>query len=154
MLYAFALLAMAASSLAENLPPTAEGAVALAAQAVNVLVPPPLCVDTANGAKGYYTDNWSIQLKVDCAWIGFRGLPNNCGKTDDDDFTASVMCCNCGGGLSTTPLPPSPPSAVPKCKDKKKTKKCLKSKKKGKCDCSTKKCEKTRKKCKATCNVC
>ena len=150
MLYAFALLAMAASSLAENLPPTAEGAVALAVQAENVLMPPPLCVDTANGAKGYYTDNWSIQLKVDCAWIGFRGLPNNCGKTDDDDFTASVMCCNCGGGLSR----------VPTCKDKWKTKKCLKSKKKGKCDCSTKtgkskkKCKKTRKKCKATCNVC
>ena len=28
--------------------------------------------------------------------------------------------------------------------------KCLKSKKKGKCDCSTKKCKKTRKRCKAT----
>ena len=40
------------------------------------------------------------------------------------------------------------------CKDKKKTKKCLKNKKKGKCDCSTKKCKKTRKKCRATCNVC
>ena len=40
------------------------------------------------------------------------------------------------------------------CKDKKKTKKCLKNKAKGRCDCSSKKCKKTRKKCKATCNVC
>merc|ERR1719274_280370 len=39
------------------------------------------------------------------------------------------------------------------CKDKKKTKKCLKNKAKGRCDCSSKKCKKTRKKCKATCNV-
>ena len=68
MLYAFALLAMAASSLAKNLTPTAEeAAVALAAQAENVLLamPPPLCVDTANGAKGYYTDGYTFFLEVD-----------------------------------------------------------------------------------------
>tara|TARA_B100000795_G_scaffold236578_1_gene196766 strand:- start:472 stop:714 length:243 start_codon:yes stop_codon:yes gene_type:complete len=43
---------MAASSLVENLPPTAEGAaVALAARGgEHVLVPPPLCIDTAYGA--------------------------------------------------------------------------------------------------------
>ena len=36
---------------------------------------------------------------------------------DDDDFTASVMCCVCGGGFTAAPplppLPPLPPSPPP-----------------------------------------
>ena len=50
---------------------------------------PDICVDTANGAKGYYTDSYTIRLQVDCAWEGF---PQFCSATDDGDFTASVMC--------------------------------------------------------------
>ena len=88
------------------------------------LTPSPDCVDTANGAQGYYTDSYTIFLKVDCAWTGF---PQFCRATDDGDFTASAMCCKCGGGLSNPPQdstppppasPPSPPctpNLTPKC---------------------------------------
>ena len=56
-----------------------------------------------------------------------------------------------------TPCPPTPPqtcaaavAATAVGTRRRPRTKCLKSKKKGKCDCSTKKCKKTRKRCKAT----
>merc|ERR1719149_407939 len=91
---------------------------ALLASVLGVLEPlpspsPDICVDTANGAKGYYTDSYTIRLQVDCAWEGF---PKFCSATDDGDFTASVMCCKCGGGTvipDGAPMLPPPPSPLP-----------------------------------------
>ena len=34
----------------------------------------------------------------DCGIYGF--MPEICGWYDDEDFTASEMCCVCGGGSS------------------------------------------------------
>ena len=46
----------------------------------------------------------------------YREFTTFCGSFDDDDFTAGVLCCACGGGStyvpSTSPtLPPSGPDA-------------------------------------------
>ena len=54
------------------------------------------CLDTNNGA----TDSW---------WSGcdyYADYPSSCntGTFDDDDFTASTMCCACGGGDTPTGL--------------------------------------------------
>ena len=67
-------------------------------------LPPSDCVDTANGATGYYTDGYTLFKQVDCAMHTVNPPPYlyQCGTTDDDDFTASAMCCICGGGLSTS----------------------------------------------------
>jgi len=61
------------------------------------------CEDTDNGA----TDSWGD----DCAW--YDDHPNGCGQYDDDDFTASEMCCTCGGGRPVNPTTPSPSFATP-----------------------------------------
>lgn len=36
-----------------------------------------------------------------CRWYGKRNNWKECGDHDDDDFTASEMCCECGGGENT-----------------------------------------------------
>merc|ERR1712038_739450 len=61
------------------------------------------CENTDNGA----TDSWGD----DCAW--YDDHPNGCGQYDDDDFTASEMCCTCGGGRPVNPTTPSPSFATP-----------------------------------------
>ena len=54
------------------------------------------------------------QFDKSCSYFDY--WPGECGKLDDEDFTASVQCCACGGGLAGgTPAPrPSPsPTATP-----------------------------------------
>lgn len=51
------------------------------------------CVDTNNGAKdfwGYTCTSGGI--------MSYSRLPSQCGKHDDNDFSAQTMCCACGGG--------------------------------------------------------
>lgn len=61
------------------------------------------CTDTDNGATGSGGQS--------CAAATLTPAMCDAAATeyDDDDFTASVMCCACGGGLepSPSPLPPS-----------------------------------------------
>jgi len=51
------------------------------------------CEDTANGAIGKYS--------IACSWYANYN-ERYCGRYDDDDFAAKVMCCNCGGGTYYT----------------------------------------------------
>ena len=102
--------------------------------------PPPMCTECDlmhNGATAF-----SSCLKRESG-------RNHCYRRDGSCPSDMTSC----PGLAS-PQGEDPWGVGSTCKDKKKTKKCLKNKKKGKCDCSTKKCKKTRKKCKATCNVC
>ena len=48
------------------------------------------CSNTAFGATDLTNDG--------CEW--YDTFPNSCGDWDDDDFTASSMCCACDGGFT------------------------------------------------------
>ena len=47
------------------------------------------CTDSNNGKK----DKWGD----DCSW--YQRNPWRCGKYDDDDFNANIMCCACKGDV-------------------------------------------------------
>ena len=50
--------------------------------------PSNMCIDTQGDAYDAGHDS--------CGW--YWNNPSRCGSYDDDDFTASEMCCACGGG--------------------------------------------------------
>jgi hypothetical protein len=53
------------------------------------------CSDTANGALDVAGDG--------CDWYNEHDTDgDHCGKHDDPDFSANVMCCRCGGGSTFT----------------------------------------------------
>ena len=69
----------------------------------------PPCTDTDNGVTG---------TEYGCASIpSYEVCANEAFMNDDDDFTASVMCCACGGGYTPyspgTVAPPPAASAPP-----------------------------------------
>ena len=45
-------------------------------------------------------------FRGDCAW--YVKNPTRCGEFDDDDFSANIQCCACGGGSDTSPPTPVP----------------------------------------------
>lgn len=59
----------------------------------------PTCVDTDNGATD--SDNWGCELGYTPYPDQIQYNPEMCGDFDDDDFIASVMCCVCGGGITS-----------------------------------------------------
>ena len=63
--------------------------------------PPPPCVDTDNGATSGAMTGCETMTGSMCAMSATTPMTG-----DDDDFTASVMCCACGGG-STLALAPT-----------------------------------------------
>merc|ERR1719327_498127 len=70
---------------------------------------PTYCVDSNAGAtNGYYYPG-------DCSWSYYAYWNGYyCGSYDDEDFTASDMCCICGGGAgSVTAMPTATPSLAP-----------------------------------------
>ena len=67
----------------------------------------PPCTDTDNGATSMTMMSCATLLPASC---GMFGMTVGSTMGDDNDFTASVMCCACGGGLRAPALPPSNPS--------------------------------------------
>jgi len=73
-----------------------------------VVVPPPpptptpTCFDNDNG--GLITGQGFACSSYFSSWF--------CGDYDDEDFSADLMCCICGGGIRM-PSPPSPPRSPP-----------------------------------------
>merc|ERR1719424_2149823 len=78
--------------------------------------PPPPCFDTDNGAQNNAMMGCDTISPIMCGSMFSPGrrLGHDMGY-DDSDFTASLMCCACGGGLLLSPSPqPSPqPSTSP-----------------------------------------
>jgi len=67
--------------------------------------PHPECSDTDGGAKDSTGQGCATGYSYHYAmW---------CGEYDSSDFTASAMCCVCGGGLFPTPAPTPGPTAGP-----------------------------------------
>ena len=56
-------------------------------------VPSVFCYDSDHGA----TDRTYFEC------IDYANYEELCGVQDDDDFSASAMCCTCGGGVATWP---------------------------------------------------
>ena len=55
------------------------------------------CVDDTTG------DPTDADGNTDCN--PYEELPNICGKFDNDEWTASVICCVCGGGMEGDDVP-------------------------------------------------
>lgn len=61
-------------------------------QTVTVAAAEAVCEDTEGGARDSGNDS--------CSW--YEMYPHRCGDYDDEDFTASSMCCTCSGGSLVT----------------------------------------------------
>jgi len=87
--------------------------------------PSATCNDTSEGANAtrvwYYADDEWEEMVVGCDFYssepqacgGFLFLWGNSYYYDDTDFTATDMCCACGGGYVATDPPTSAPTPAP-----------------------------------------
>jgi len=58
------------------------------------------------------TDSTQDEYGVGCEY-NYKKFPSECGVWDDDDFTASDLCCICGGGRLQAPTPAPLPGPTP-----------------------------------------
>ena len=54
---------------------------------------------TSDGGVCVNNDTTVDKYSDGCSW--YTGNPSGCGNYDDDDFTAGVACCACGGGIKS-----------------------------------------------------